>query len=66
MTTLIQRDASIAIAQHYRYAIPGMRVKAATVQEKEGSPPPAFDHLKVDIRYSQLGRFHTNSSRGGF
>jgi hypothetical protein len=36
------------------------------VQEKEGSAPPAFDHLKVDIRYSQLGHFHTNSSRGGF
>src|SRR5260370_37173562 len=35
MTTLIQRDASIALAQHYRDAIPGMCVKAAAVQEKD-------------------------------
>src|SRR5260221_3015742 len=35
MTTLIQRDASIALAQHRGYAIPGMRVKAAAVQEKD-------------------------------
>src|SRR5208282_6605351 len=34
MTTLIERDASIALAQHHRDAVPGMRGKAAAVQKQ--------------------------------
>ena len=74
MAALIQRDTSKVFAQHYRYAIPGMRVDATAVQEKDrraGTAPVevvkahcADDHLMVVRQPDRVGTKIGDLERG--
>src|SRR5271163_3993999 len=60
MTALIERNASVAISEHYRYAIPGVRVDTAAVQEEDrcarATPIEVMKAHRADNRLVVVGQ----------